>query len=165
VDTLRPASESGEAARLRSLGNPDFLKRSKLAIFCSTRCPGSVILLAFDLAQALRESGLAIIGGFHTPMKRECLNLLLRGPSPLVVCPARDRTFPAAGDLAASVNGWAIVGDLFFDPKERRATADLADRRNAFVSELADEVLMAYAAPGSRTEAFAREPPGVASRS
>jgi hypothetical protein len=48
-----------------------------------------LILDTYDLASALRDAGIPVIGGFHSPMERECLDLLLRGKQPVVVCPAR----------------------------------------------------------------------------
>ena len=44
-----------------------------------------------------------------------------------------------------------------FGEKLRRVTADLAQRRNEFVATLADEVFVAHAAPGSKTERFCRD--------
>src|SRR5512133_1908178 len=71
------------------IGNLEILSCTKLALMCSVRCPGRIILRAYDLAQSLRQSDLAIVGGFHSPMEKECLKVLLRGPEPVVVCPAR----------------------------------------------------------------------------
>ena len=53
------------------------------------KCPGDLILQTYDLAQQLRDTGTTVIGGFHTPMERECLTILLRGAQPVIVCPAR----------------------------------------------------------------------------
>ncbi len=68
-----------------------------LAIFCSSRCPGSLIVQASDLAHALADRGAAVIGGFHTPVEAACLEILLAGAGPLIVCPARGmyKTIPA----------------------------------------------------------------------
>lgn len=44
-----------------------------------------------------------------------------------------------------------------FDEKQKRATVGLAAARNQFVVSIADEVLIAYAHPGSKTEALCRE--------
>ena len=43
-----------------------------------------------------------------------------------------------------------------FPSVQRRPTAALAARRNEYVAELAARVFIAHAAPGGRTEAFAR---------
>lgn len=74
---------SSEAAHL---GNVRLLEDPLAALFRSSRCPGDVVLKVYDFARTLRD---AIIGGFQTPMEKECLRLLLRGSQPVVVCPAR----------------------------------------------------------------------------
>src|ERR687892_99661 len=74
---------------LTALGNLDILHQKKLALFCSVKCPGNLILRTYDLACALRDAGVTVIGGFHSPMEKECLALLLRGTQPVIVCPAR----------------------------------------------------------------------------
>ena len=62
-----------------AIGNLQILEQPLLGFFCSTKCPGEIILRTYDLAIALREAGVPMIGGFHTPMEKECLALLLRG--------------------------------------------------------------------------------------
>ena len=57
------------------------------ALFCSGQFPGDVILKVYDLSRAMRDAGVPVIGGFLSPMEKECLRLLLRGRRPVVVCP------------------------------------------------------------------------------
>ena len=59
------------------------------ALFCSSRCPGQIILKAHELAQQFRGSGTPTIGGYHSPVEKECLRVLLRGSQPITLCPAR----------------------------------------------------------------------------
>ncbi len=63
-------------------GNLRLLEESLTALFCSNRCPGDLILKTCDLARAMRDAGVPMIGGFQTPMEKECLRLLLRGSQP-----------------------------------------------------------------------------------
>src|SRR3972149_4062901 len=103
-DAIYPASLQkylGDQApeSIIALGNLDILQRKgtahrapTLALFCSVKCPGNLILQTYDLAQNLRLAGVPIIGGFHSPMGRECLTILLRGTPPIIVCPARSIT-------------------------------------------------------------------------
>ncbi|MCA1597870.1 MAG: hypothetical protein LC769_02415, partial [Chloroflexi bacterium] len=77
-------------AGLAVLGQRDLLQQQTLALFCSVKCPGTAILRTYDLVRALRDAGTPVIGGFQSPMERECLALLLRGSGPVIVCPARD---------------------------------------------------------------------------
>ena len=141
--------------RIAALGNVDILRQKKLALFCSVKCPGTLILQTYDLACALRNAGVAVISGFHSPMEKECLALLLRGRQPVIICPARsiERLRLLAEWKIPLVEGRLLLLSPFGE-KLRRVTADLARRRNEFVATLADEVFVAHAAPGSKTEHF-----------
>jgi hypothetical protein len=123
-----------------------------LGFFCATRCPGSVILRTYDLALALREAGVPVIGGFHTPMEKECLEVLLRGQQPVVICPARNiehLRMPMSWRKPYGEGRLLVLSP--FAARQRRPTAVLAEHRNRFVATLATHVLVAYAGPGSRT--------------
>jgi predicted Rossmann fold nucleotide-binding protein DprA/Smf involved in DNA uptake len=129
-----------------------------LALLCSVRCPGQLILRAHDLAQALRASGAPVAGGFHSPVERECLTVLLRGDGPLLVCPARaldGMRLPVAWRAPLAAGRLALLSP--FTGRRRRADADMAAYRNRCVAALADRVFIVYAAPGSKTEALCRE--------
>lgn len=142
-------------AAITLLGDPALLERRKLGMFCSVRCPGSVIVGSYDLAQRLRQGDLAVMGGFHSPMEREWLAVLLRGPEPVILCPARRIT---VSRLPLEYRDPLAEGRLLmlscFGEGERRATADLAMARNRFVAALADVLFVAHAEPGGKTEAF-----------
>lgn len=141
-----------------NLGNLDILRHPLLALFCSVRCPGNLILQTYDLARALRDAGTVVVGGFHTPMEKECLALLLRGTQPVVVCPARSiEGFRLPSTWKAPLAEGRLLLLSPFPADQRRATADLAAARNAFVARIADRVFVAHAAPGGRTEAFCRD--------
>ena len=81
----------GEKAPIRIAvrGNPEILQNKMLALFCSVKCPGRLILKTYDLVQELRHIGLTVIGGFHSPMERKCLTILLRCAQPIIICLAR----------------------------------------------------------------------------
>ncbi len=148
---VRPPSEA------IACGNTALLTLNKTALFCSARCPGSLIVQASDFAHALRDRGTAVIGGFHTPVERACLEILLGGAGPLIVCPARGmyKTIPA--ELRKPLENGRLLLLSPFDETERRVTAELAAARNRFVAALAERVLFIHAAPGGRTETLARE--------
>ena len=141
-----------------SKGNLRLLDQPLTALFCSERCPGDLILKTYDLARAMRDAGVPVVGGFQTPMERECLRLLLRGAQPIVVCPARgiDGMRIPRGWRPALDDGRLLVLSPF-PAAVRRPRAAHAARRNALVAALARRVFIAHAAPGGRTEAFARE--------
>ena len=139
------------------LGNLRLLDEPLTAIFCSNRCPGDLILKTYDLARAMRDAGVPVIGGFQTPMERECLRLLLRGTQPVVVCPARgidNMRFPR--DWRPALDDGRLLVLSPFPATVRRPTAEFAAQRNHLAANLAAQVFIAHAAPGSKTEAFAR---------
>jgi predicted Rossmann fold nucleotide-binding protein DprA/Smf involved in DNA uptake len=139
------------------LGNLAVLNGRTLALFCSSRCPGSLILQASDLAHALRDAGAAVIGGFHTPMERACLEILLGGAGPLIVCPARGIYRRVPVELRKPLTDGRLLLLSPFEETERRVTSELAAYRNRFVAALAESVLFIHVATGGRTEALARE--------
>ena len=142
---------------VNSKGNLSLLDEPLTALFCSNRCPGDLILKTYDLARAMRDAGITVIGGFQTPMERECLRLLLRGSQPVVVFPARGiDNMRIPRDWGTALDDGRLLVLSPFPATARRPTAELAAQRNNLVAELAQQVLITHAAPGSKTEAFAR---------
>ena len=142
---------------ISALGNLDLLQLRPLGLFCSIRRPGDVILRLYDAIRALRDAGVPMSGGFHSPMEKECLRLLLRGTQPVLVCPGRRLDgMRIPGDWKAPLAENRLLVLSPFDTKIRRTTGDTAHLRNLFVAALAGEILVAYAAPGGKTEAFVR---------
>ncbi len=144
--------------QFKSKGNVRLLEERLTALFCSQRCPGDLILKTYDLARAMRDARVPVIGGFQTPMEKECLRLLLRGSQPVVICPARgidNMRVPLDWRTAMEEDRLLILSP--FSSNRRRPTAELAAQRNDLVADLAQRVFIAHAAPGGKTEAFARK--------
>ena len=144
---------------IHAVGNPDLLALHKTALFCSTRCPGRVILPAYDQAAKWRDTGRCIISGFHSPVERECLRILLRGSQPIIICPARAIPKRIPPDWQKPLADGRLLILSFFPHTETHITADLAARRNELVAALADVVFVAYATPGGRLETSLRQKP------
>ena len=86
-------------------------------------------------------------------MERECLDLLLRGTQPVVICPARNieqMRLPTAWRTPVADGRMLVLSP--FGASRRRPTADLAEQRNLFVSALANTVVMAHASRGSKID-------------
>jgi predicted Rossmann fold nucleotide-binding protein DprA/Smf involved in DNA uptake len=138
-------------------GDARLLNRQLLGVLCSTRCPGEVILRTYDLARALRAAAVPVVGGFHSPMEKESLELLLRGTQPVVVCPARslDRMrVPATWRSGVHARRVLIVSP--FTNFHRRVTANLAEERNNLVAALAKEIVVLHANAGGRIDRLSR---------
>jgi predicted Rossmann fold nucleotide-binding protein DprA/Smf involved in DNA uptake len=151
-EALRNRALMAPVPRIWAIGNLGILQTRPLGFFCSTRCPGNIILRTYDLAQTLRAARISVIGGFHAPMEKECLDLLLRGDQPLVICPARSierMRLPVAWRKPLDQARLLILSP--FEIHHRRPTAELAEQRNRFVATLADTIFVAHAPPGSKT--------------
>lgn len=129
----------------------------KTALFCSARCPGKVILTAYDQAAKWRDAGRCAISGFHSPVEKECLQILLRGSQPIIICPARTLPRRIPPDWNKPLADGRLLILSCFPESERRVTADLAARRNEFVAAFADEVWIAHIAPGGNMERLAKQ--------
>lgn len=141
-------------------GDARILDRPKLALFCSVKCPGKLILETYDFCQRLRASGITVISGFHSPMEQECLRILLRSPNPVIWGLARGmfRRIPTEPvDCCSAVTEGRLVIVSPFSDKIRQATAKTAMIRNRFVAGMATAVVVAHATPGSKMEGLCRE--------
>jgi predicted Rossmann fold nucleotide-binding protein DprA/Smf involved in DNA uptake len=141
-------------------GDEALLNRSKVALFCSVKCPGSLILDTYDLAKHFREKGITVISGFHSPMEEECLRILLRSQHPVIWCLARGmlKRIPSkpVDCRAAVAEGRLLIVSPFKDTV-RHVTVKTATTRNRLVATLAEAVIVAHAAPGSKLEALCLE--------
>ena len=97
-------------------------------------------------------------GGEYDRRHPECLNILSKSKSKLIICPARDletMRVPAAYRNLLETGRVLIVSA--FSKKQRQSSAGMANRRNHLVAALAHQVFVAYAAPGSKTEQLCRQ--------
>jgi predicted Rossmann fold nucleotide-binding protein DprA/Smf involved in DNA uptake len=131
------------------------LNQPKTGFFCSSQCPGSVVLKTFDAITRMRDEGQILIGGFHSVMEWECLGILLRGRQPVIWVPARSIAgMHLKPELVPAFNAGRLLILSPFPPKDKRITATLAEVRNRLVGALADRIFVPHAAPGSRTLAI-----------
>jgi predicted Rossmann fold nucleotide-binding protein DprA/Smf involved in DNA uptake len=136
---------------LALFGNAENLSLDSLAILSSVRTPPELILRTFDLARTLRSEGMPTIGGFQTPLERECLLLLLRGKQPVTVCPAHGiegMRIPRLWRQPLEDQRLLIVS--LFPGRRRRPSVRTAEPRNRLVAALASRLFILHARPGSR---------------
>ncbi len=139
------------------LGDSALLKAQKLGLICSRKCSGYLILKTYDFARLVRGCGFAIVSGFHSPIEKDCLSILLRGSDPIIIVQAHRLStsrLPVNWQKAIDAGRLLLVSP--FQEKDKRVTTELATERNRFVAAISDDVLIPYAASGSKTEALFR---------
>ena len=134
------------------MGKTSILNEARLGLVCSIRCPGSLIVKTLDAARALRDAGICVVGGFHSPMEQEFLDILLRGEQPVVFCAAkRLRGLRMGSEARRGLAGGTLLAISPFDGTVRRTTAAQAVKRNDIVAALSKLLFVPYAAPGGKT--------------
>jgi len=129
-----------------------------LALFCSIKCSEAIILQTYALARALRDAGVTVISGFHSPMEKECLTILLQGIQPVIYCPARSiENLRLHADWKTALHEERLLLLSPFAEKQHRPTTNRAKERNRLVAALADVIFVAYADPAGKTERFCQD--------
>ncbi len=142
---------------LQTIGPMALLAARRTALLCSARTPGDAILRAHDTARQLRDEGITVISGFHSPIEKDCLHILLRGTQPIIVCPGRameGMRIPPECRAAFEADRLLFLSPFTEQPK--RVAKESALRRNELVAALADEVFIAHITPGGQTEGLAQ---------
>lgn len=137
---------------LHAIGPLAILAARRTALFCSARTPGSAILRAHDAARRMRDESVTVISGFHSPIEKECLRILLRGKQPIVICPARSiETMHIATEYRDAFDAGRVLILSAFTNEPKRVTKESALRRNEVVAALADEAYLAHVTAGGQT--------------
>ncbi len=138
-------------------GDPAPLFRPTLGLICSAHCPGTILLETYRFIRNISADGPTIIGGFHSPMERNCLETLLVHHVPVVYCPGRrlnSRSVPR--EWRDALTGHRLLLLSPFGDKQKRVDRALARRRNVFVGALAETLFVPYARPGGAVVSLVR---------
>ena len=150
-DRLKSTAPAG----LWVIGRPEILTKRKVGLFCSVRCPGEAAVAAYGTVRRLRDEGVTAISGFHSPVEKECLRILLEGKQPIIVCPARTiGKMRMPSDWQPPLEDGRLLILSRFERSPRRADTSSARRRNELVAALSDEVLIIHATPGGQIESL-----------
>lgn len=139
------------------LGDHSIFGDPSLGLICSVQCPGSIVIKTFDAIRELRNAGIIIAGGFHSPMEMECLDFLLRGQQPVIVVVAKGLSRPRLSKpWRQAVNASRMLVLSPFASDVRRTTKATSQIRNEFVASFTTAILIPHASPGGKAEAIAR---------
>lgn len=133
-----------------------------IAFFCSKSCPGDIILKAQDWANARGAESAPVIGGFHTPVERDVLRILLRAGAPIIIVLARAaKGWRAPNSLGPVIKAAIAAGAAQivspFPATQNRTTAATAEARNRHILDNCSTIMIAHASLGGKTEKLAIE--------
>ena len=138
--------------KLHYLGNKDILKRFKTAFLCSRRCPADIILKSLDWAKEKKNKGECVISGFHSQIEKDVLNILLTGKQPIVLVLARGMKKRWPEDIRSAIEEKRLLVISPFEDKIKYITQETANKRNKIMTELADEIFLAYSTKGGNLD-------------
>jgi len=157
-DAIKKTDIPTQYPHVWTIGDLDILDNNLLGFFCSVKCPGDIILKTYDLARSFRDAGVTVISGFHSPIEKDFLEILLRGSQPIVICPARGILRIRGPSIwKKAVDDGRLLLLSPFDEKHKWMTVSLAEQRNHFVIQLGKEHFILYATPENKTESLCRE--------
>jgi predicted Rossmann fold nucleotide-binding protein DprA/Smf involved in DNA uptake len=113
-----------------------------------------LILKAYDTARELRDQGQAIISGFHSPVEKDILSILMRGKQPIILCIARDLKsyrIPKSQKEYIDQSRLLLVSPVFTN-HQPRITSQTAEIRNLLIAQISSQVLVIHAEPGGRID-------------
>ena len=138
---------------LQTIGNKEILKDPMLAIFCSKKCPPDIIVKSLDLAVEISKVGITVIGGFQTILEKEFLDILLKGKQNIIWYPARNiENYQYPGKFKKAVNDDRCLIISNFPTEDNRISLKRGIRRNYFIAEQDNAILILHAALESNTE-------------
>jgi len=131
------------------VGNIELINRPLLAIFSSAKCPASSILKAHDYAKEIRNGEIGIISGFHAPVEKEVLEVLLKGTCPIIMMVGRrleNARIPKIWQSEIEKNRMLIVSP--FKAYQKFVTKEISLKRNDFAAKIAKYVMIIHASAG-----------------
>lgn len=141
---------------LHTIGNMRLLELHKVAFLCSRNYPQCVAEKARRWADEQREIGACVISGYHSPIEKEVLGILLQGTQPVVIALAKG-LLKLDPEWGAHVEAGRLLIITRYADSVSHACEEKCFQRNRMMVELAQEVVIAHAAPGGKLETLCRE--------
>ena len=122
-------------------GNKDLLNRELVAFFASRNSPPEALCLAQKWAYEICKTEKIVISGFHSPIERAVLDILMSNRCPIIVALGRSlyRRIPAHLQAAFDENRLLFVSFRDYS----RPSLSNSQLRNWLAADLATEIVFA----------------------
>lgn len=141
----------GRPPKLWGVGNAAILVAPLLGIISARQVNSDLALISSQLLEQLASlNGAAFIGGWHSSLEKEALQILLTKTVPIVFCiPKALNRFVPTVDVDNRVSQGQALLLTHCSPKVKRISRDASIHRNQLVIGLATALLVLSAPPGS----------------
>ena len=128
-------------------GNESIWSLHKTAFLCSRKVPAAQVLKCYDWAIAMRDAGKCVMLGAHSQLEKDVLHYLLKGTQPVVVVLARGMKKKVEPEQVTEMERGRLLIVSPFPEAVVRVTKDTAMKRNHFMLEHAQEVVVGHVDP------------------
>jgi len=142
--------ETGPA--LHTLGNTDLLQLHKVAFLCSRSVPADLEPLVREWAERQCADGVCVISGFHSSVEQKVLRYLLAGSQPVILALACGITPRLEAQFQEPLAAGRLLTITRYAASVTHPCREKCRQRNRLMLELADEVMIGYAAAGGELE-------------
>ncbi len=128
-----------------------------IAFLSSRNTPSSQLIVIYDWATEIRNKDVTIISGFHSKVEKDVFHFLSKGKQPMVMVLARSEYKQLPEELKPLVQSGQLEIISPLGIKSRLSSTETAMRRNRYMIDIADEVVVGYASPGGNLEKLLKE--------
>ena len=132
-------------AQIATLGDVSILDRPKVGFLSSRRVPPAAVMKCYDWATEMRDKGVCVMGGFHSPLERDVLKLLLQGKQPVIWVLAHklwtEKSIPKPYREPIAAGRLLVVSPVA--QTVTRVDARTAEIRNRYILEHSEKVVFA----------------------
>lgn len=129
---------------LSYFGNKNIIKNQKTAFLCSRKCPSDIVIKSLDWAKNKKNKGDCIISGFHSRIEKDVFNILMKGKQPIILVLARGMKVHWPVEIKKTIEEERLLIISPFDENVKYITQETANIRNEIMTEIADEIFLAY---------------------
>jgi len=139
-----------------TLGNAALLELPKVAFLCSRRCPEAAAPAILAWARAQAQAGTCVVSGFHSEMEQRVLGILLADAVPVILGLARGIPPAPAAELVEPLAAGRLLLVTQYAASVTHPCRDKCRQRNRMLVQVADRVVVGYAARGGELEQLCR---------
>lgn len=125
-------------------GNKTLLDEYKVGFLCSRKVPASIVLKSYDWAKEQRKKKICVVIGNHSQIEKDVFQILLMGKQPLILVLARGMLKRVDIIIKNEIDNNRLLVIAPFTNSIIRVTSETAERRNKYITEISDSLIIGY---------------------
>lgn len=142
---------------LDSIGNIGLVKIINCAFLCSKNYPASSVLNCYDWAVEMRDNNKCVIGGFQSKLENDVLHFLLKGTQPIIIVLSRGLKQRIEKEYTKHLENGRLLIISPFDKSVKRITTETSMKRNKYIIDIADEIVVGFSDPNGNLHKLLRD--------